>query len=75
MADFAKNVYVPMFYAFEPGLGMVAAKLLSSLTSWLEIPVNVIFGYLSDKLAKKLECWLHTCCVAPTYSSIPLSAV
>ncbi|MBO3831864.1 MAG: MFS transporter [Candidatus Brockarchaeota archaeon] len=53
MADFAKNVYVPMFYAFELGLGMVTATLLLSLTSWLEIPVNVIFGYLSDRLGRK----------------------
>lgn len=53
MADFAKNVYVLMFYAFELGLGMVTATLLLSLTSWLEIPVNVIFGYLSDMLGRK----------------------
>jgi hypothetical protein len=44
MADFTKNVYVPMFYAFELGLGMVTATLLLSLASWLEIPLNVFFA-------------------------------
>lgn len=53
MADFAKNVYVPMFYAFELGLGMAMATLMLSLTSWLEIPINVLFGHLSDKLGRK----------------------
>ncbi len=53
MADFAKNVYVPMFYAFELGLGMITATLLLSLTSWLEIPINVFFGHLSDRLGRK----------------------
>jgi MFS family permease len=53
MADFTKNVYVPMFYAFELGLGMVTATLLLSLTSWLEIPLNVFFGHLSDRLGRK----------------------
>jgi len=53
MADFTKNVYVPMFYAFELGLGMVTATLLLSLASWLEIPLNVFFGHLSDRLGRK----------------------
>jgi DHA1 family multidrug resistance protein-like MFS transporter len=53
MADFTKNVYVPMFYAFELGLGMVTATLLLSLTSWLEIPINILFGHFSDKLGRK----------------------
>lgn len=53
MADFAKNVYVPIFYAFELGLGMVTATLLLSLTSWIEIPVNIIFGSLSDRAGRK----------------------
>ncbi|MEM2930599.1 MAG: MFS transporter [Thermoproteota archaeon] len=53
MADFTKNVYVPMFYAFELGLGMVTATLLLSLTSWLEIPINIFFGHLSDRIGRK----------------------
>jgi len=53
MSDFTKNVYVPMFYAFELGLGMITATLLLSLTSWLEIPLNVVFGHLSDRLGRK----------------------
>jgi DHA1 family multidrug resistance protein-like MFS transporter len=53
MADYVKNVYVPMFYAFELGMGMVIATLLLSLTSWIEIPVNILFGSLSDRFGRK----------------------
>jgi MFS family permease len=53
VADFTKNVYVPMFYAFELGLGITTSTLLLSLTSWIELPATVFFGYLSDKIGRK----------------------
>ncbi|MBO3768698.1 MAG: MFS transporter [Candidatus Brockarchaeota archaeon] len=53
MADFVKNVYIPMFYAFELELGMTTATLLLSLTSWIELPTTILFGSLSDKIGRK----------------------
>jgi len=53
MADFTKNVYIPMFYTFELGLGITTSTLLLSFTSWIELPSTVFFGYLSDKIGRK----------------------
>jgi len=53
MADFTKNVYIPMFYTFESGLGITTSTLLLSFTSWIELPSTVFFGYLSDKIGRK----------------------
>jgi len=50
--DFAKNVYVPMFYAFEVGLRATLATLLLSLTSWIEVPATILFGMLSDRIGR-----------------------
>jgi len=50
--DFAKNVYVPMFYAFEVGLHATLATLLLSLTSWIEVPATILFGMLSDRVGR-----------------------
>lgn len=53
MADFTKNVYIPMFYSFELNLGVVTSTLLLSFTSWIELPATVLFGSLSDKIGRK----------------------
>jgi len=50
--DFAKNVYVPMFYAYEVGLHVTLATLLLSLTSWIEVPATILFGMLSDRVGR-----------------------
>lgn len=52
VTDFAKNVYVPMFYAFEVGLHATLATLLLSLTSWVEVPATILFGMLSDRIGR-----------------------
>jgi len=50
--DYAKNVYVPIFYAYEVGLHATLATLLLSLTSWIEVPATILFGVLSDKIGR-----------------------
>lgn len=52
ITDFAKNVYVPMFYAYEVGLQATLATLLLSLTSWIEVPATILFGMLSDRIGR-----------------------
>ncbi len=50
--DFAKNVYIPLYYSYEVKLGATLATLLLSFTSWIEVPATVMFGILSDKVGR-----------------------
>ncbi|MBO3803331.1 MAG: MFS transporter [Candidatus Brockarchaeota archaeon] len=50
--DYAKNVYVPLYYSYEVGLGATLATLLLSFTSWIEVPATVLFGSLSDRIGR-----------------------
>ncbi|MGQ9514936.1 MAG: MFS transporter [Thermoproteota archaeon] len=50
--DFAKNVYIPIYYSYEVKLGATLSTLLLSFTSWIEVPAAILFGVLSDRIGR-----------------------
>ena len=52
--DVAKNLYIPVFYAFNLGMGYALSTLTLSIEAFLEIPVI----YASTKMLNRVNAWL-----------------
>ncbi|WP_291767744.1 MFS transporter, partial [Caldivirga sp. UBA161] len=52
--DVAKNLYIPVFYAFNLGMGYALSTLTLSIEAFLEIPVI----YASTKMLSRVNAWL-----------------
>lgn len=50
LGDLVKNIYVPQFQAYELGLGEEWATAILSTASWAEVPLLLLFGFLTDRL-------------------------
>jgi len=54
ISETVKNSYILVFFKQELGLDDALATFLFSLTGWVEIPILPFFGFLSDRIGRKL---------------------